>query len=62
MSTVQEQRSAMVGVHFTQTEKDFIRIHAAKNRLSLSSMIHKEIAEALSKIEDPENPFYKAKK
>ncbi|MFV5433804.1 hypothetical protein [Acinetobacter towneri] len=61
MSTVQEKRDQMAGSHFTQREKDFMRIYAAKNRTTISNAIRETIADKFSKIEDPENPFYNAK-
>lgn len=60
MSTVQEKRDQMAGSHFTQREKDFMRIHAAKSRTTISNAIRDAVADKFSKIEDPENPFFHA--
>ena len=46
----------------TQPEKDYMRIHAAKNRTTISNVIRQAVANELSKIADPENPFFIAKK
>jgi len=51
----------MTGAHFTQSEKDYMRIYAAKNRTTISSVIRQAVTNELSKIADPENPFFNAK-
>lgn len=61
MSTVKKNRTEMSGAHFTQPEKDYMRIHAAKNRTTISNVIRQAVANELSKIADPENPFFIAK-
>ena len=61
MSTVKENRTQMTGAHFTQSEKDYMRIYAAKNRTTISSVIRQAVTNQLAKIEDPENPFFHAK-
>lgn len=62
MSTVQESRNQMTGAHFTQSEKDYMRIHAAKNRTTISSVIRQAVANELAKVKDPENPFFHREK
>ena len=62
MSTVQENRTQMTGAHFTQSEKDYMRIHAAKNRTTISSVIRQAVTNELAKISDPENPFFHREK
>jgi hypothetical protein len=49
MSTVQENRTEMTGAHFTQSEKDYMRIHAAKNRTTISNVIRQAVANELVK-------------
>ena len=61
MSTVQKNPTQMTGAHFTQSEKDYMRIYAAKNRTTISSVIRQAVANELSKIADPDNPFFIAK-
>lgn len=62
MSTVKENRTEMSGAHFTQPEKDYMRIYAAKNRTTISSVIRQAVTNQLAKIEDPENPFFHCEK
>lgn len=61
MSTDQEKRTQNSIVHLGPSEKDFVRVHAARNRMTISNFIRQAIAKDLAKIEDPENPFYDAK-
>ena len=61
MSIVQEKRTQNSIVHLSPSEKDFVRIHAAKTRMTISNFIRQAIAKELAQVEDHENPFYNAK-
>ena len=57
MTPQTEKRDQMCGAHFTQSEKKFLRILAAEEGQTISSFIRHLLTDALSKVEDKNNPF-----
>jgi plasmid stability protein len=56
-----EKRTKMVGCHMTEREKQFLRVHAAKQGDTISDFIRKTLTDVLSKVEDQNNPFTEIK-
>lgn len=56
-----EKRTEMAGCHLTETEKRFLRIHAAGEGDTISTFIRKTLNDVLSKVEKDNNPFTEMK-
>lgn len=61
MNIHSEKRNAMAGAHFTLSEKEYLRVHAAKQGKTTSSFIRDTISGLLLTVDDPKNPFLETK-
>ncbi|ENX49077.1 hypothetical protein F943_01470 [Acinetobacter ursingii NIPH 706] len=61
MNNEPEKRDQLCGAHLTRSEKKFVRIIAATEGQTTSTFIRQILADALSKVDDENNPFKVAK-